>query len=99
MSRSYKKTPRSGDKKDKILKKYANRRIRQDKNASDLKYRAYRKRYQSYNICDYQDVGLTFEQFYNQYLSSWYRWGQDFGEPYPTIEKAKKNYYRWFIRK
>ena len=28
MSRSYKHTPRSGDKKDKYLKNYANRRLR-----------------------------------------------------------------------
>lgn len=31
MSRSYKKTPRSGDKKNKYFKKYANRVYRRDK--------------------------------------------------------------------
>lgn len=46
MSRSFKKTPRCGDYKNRFLKKYANRKLRRDKNYN-LQYGAYKKNYES----------------------------------------------------
>ena len=42
MSRSYKKTPRSGDQKDKFFKTYANRKLRRDK-FHNLQHNSYKK--------------------------------------------------------
>lgn len=62
MSRSYKHTPRSGDKKSKYGKNFANRRIRRIKTIVP-NHKSYRKYYESYNICDYEEVGLSFEEY------------------------------------
>ena len=43
MSRSYKHTPYCGDKKDKTLKKYANRRLRRRKLEHDLQHNSYKR--------------------------------------------------------
>ena len=54
MSRSYKHTPRSGDKKDKYLKNYANRRLRRYPiNKPPLNNCTYKKYNCSWEICDY----------------------------------------------
>ena len=51
MSRSYKKTPRSGDRKDKYFKRYANRRLRRmSLEHLDLKGKSYKKIFCSWNI-------------------------------------------------
>lgn len=97
MSRSYKKTPRSGDRKDKFFKKYANRVVRRDK-YNNLQYNAYRKKFCRWDICDYEDVGTTFEQFWRRCIRSWYLWGH-YNEPYPTREQAYEDYCRWYKRK
>ena len=60
MSRSYKKTPRSGDKKDKFFKTYANRKIRRDKK-EPLNNGNYKKAFCSYNICDWETIGYDFD--------------------------------------
>ena len=98
MSRSYKKTPRSGDRKDKFFKKYANRKVRRDKMESGLRHNSYKKKFCHYDICDYEDVGTTFEQFWRQRIHSWHRWGYKYN-PYPNREEAYKDYCRWYIRK
>ena len=98
MSRSYKKTPRSGDRKDKFFKRYANRVVRHNKTESNLNYSSYKKRFCHYDICDYEDVGTTFEQFWRQCIHSWHLWGFRH-EPYPTREQAYKDYCRWYLRK
>ena len=64
MSRSYKKTPRSGDTKDKFFKRYANRRLRRRKLDIDLQHKSYKKDFCSYDICDYETVGTSFEEFW-----------------------------------
>lgn len=99
MSRSYKKTPRSGEQKNKYFKRYANRRLRRKKFNINLKNKTYKKDFCSYNICDYETVGMTFERFYQQQLKFWYMYRKFYGEPYPTREEAKKDYNRWFKRK
>ena len=52
MSRSYKKVPYSGDKKDKFMKNYANRILRRNKYLV-LNNKSYKKNFEKWNICDY----------------------------------------------
>ena len=101
MSRSYKHTPRSGNKKDKFFKRYANRKVRHqlptDKHS--LKGAAYKKVFCQYEICDYETVGISFEQYWERLVKRWYAWKRDCGYPYPDHEKAYQEYCKWFLRK
>jgi hypothetical protein len=101
MSRSYKHTPRSGNKKDKFFKRYANRKVRHqlptDKHS--LKGAAYKKVFCQCNICDYETVGISFEQYWKRLVKSWYAWKRDYGYPYPDREKVYQEYCKWFLRK
>ena len=101
MSRSYKHTPRSGNKKDKFFKQYANRTVRYqlptDKHS--LKGAAYKKVFCQCNICDYETVGISFKQYWKCLVKSWYAWKRDCGYPYPDHEKAYQEYCKWFLRK
>ena len=98
MSRSFKKTPRCGQTKDKFFKKYANRKFRRHKLNTDLKHNSYKKNFCYYNICDYEDVGTTFEQYWLSCIRCWHRWGYH-SNPYPVREEAYKEYCRWYKRK
>lgn len=65
MSRSWKRTPFSGDNKGKEKKRIANHKVRQKlKNNLDLIVQRgeYKKLYESCDICDYGWI-LTFEEF------------------------------------
>ena len=97
MSRSYKKTPRSGDKKDRFFKNYANRKLRRDK-YSTLQHKSYKKNFCSYDICDYETVGETFEEWWRHCIKSWYQWRYRY-EPYPTREEEYRKWYKWFKAK
>lgn len=99
MSRSYKKTPRSGDTKDKFFKKYANRKIRRKKLSTNLQHKTYKKDFCHYYICDYELVGTSFEEFYRNRIKIWHQFRKYYNEPYPTREESLKDYYRWFKRK
>ena len=100
MSRSYKHTPRCGDRKDKRRKRIANRRVRRKKLRADLPQHAgYRKLYESWHICDYETVGLSFNDYCmqeHQYaaLRNLYR-----PEPFPDRQALKKEYRKYCIRK
>ena len=86
MSRSYKKTPYSGDKKEHFYKNLANRKIRRSKeDQSDGK--GYRKRFCRYIICDYWDIMTEKE---------WLEWR---GKDYDSEEEAIKDYNRYYKRK
>lgn len=63
MSRSYKHTPRSGEKKDSFFKRYFNHLVRRRKDCGN--FNAYRKvrPYACYEICEYECVGLSFRDF------------------------------------
>lgn len=99
MSRSYKHTPRSGQQKNKFCKRYANRRLRRlPIDEPPLNNRSYRKHYCYYDICDYETVGTSFEQYWVDLVKSWHEWLWQY-EPYPDREKAYQEYRRWFIRK
>ena len=66
MSRSRKKTPYSGDRKDRGYKRYANKKVRQKlKNSEEIyNYKEYKKLFCSYDICDYYTIEGDFETFY-----------------------------------
>ena len=103
MSRSYKHTPYSGDKKDKFLKKYANRKLRRKKLTHDLQNKSYRKDFCSWEICDYYWITTkNFEEYYklriNRWLEDRYVW-RFLEEPFPTREECWKDYKKTYIRK
>ena len=100
MSRSYKHTPRSGDTKNRCMKRYANRKYRRDKNYDEtLQHKQYRKHFCSYDICDYETVGLTFEEYWKQRIRFWCKYFKWLGEPFPEEEKERQNYEKWYRRK
>lgn len=96
MSHSYKKTPRSGDKKDGFFKTYANRRFRHMGDA-EAQHNAYKKTFCCYDICDYQTVGLSFEQYYRNICSHRSMYGV--AVPTPTKEAAYQDYLKMYLRK
>lgn len=96
MSRSYKHTPRSGDTKDKFFKNYSNRKIRRKKLTHSYQHNAYKKELCSYDICDYETVGTTFEDFYNFRVKIRQIWHKD---DEPSREEEYQNYAKWFLRK
>ncbi len=100
MSRSYKHTPRAGDTKDKFYKKYANRRVRRlPLDELPLRNKSYKKVTCSWNICDYETIATSFEQYWDSLVKSWYRWKCYYGYPFPDRDEAYQEYCRWFLRK
>ena len=102
MSRSRKHTPYSGDKKDKFLKRYANRKLRRQKLTHDLLHKSYRKNFCSYDICDYYWIATkNFEEYYESIIKQWLKdrdtW--HFDDPFPTREECWKDYQKTYIRK
>ena len=104
MSRSYKHTPRSGDRKNKYNKRLANRRLRKLPIDDEIVYnhKTYRKTFCYYDICDYESVGTSFEEYYRRRVRWWFRLafhGYKNNEPFPSKEQCKKDYDRFFKRK
>ena len=96
ISRSYKRTPRCGDKKDKYLKNYANRRLRQYPiNKPPLNNCTYKKYNCQWDICDYDSVGISFERYWRRLKCRFH----DRPDLLGTKEEAYKEYIKWFIRK
>ena len=78
MSRSYKKTPYSGDTKHKEDKRAANRRVRRYLNRLNLDDEsfapaAYKKVSESWNICDYYSITTFADHLYSR--KKHYSWG------------------------
>ena len=100
MSRSYKRTPRAGDRKDRYYKKYANRRVRRlTTDELPKSGKGYKKVFCHYDICDYETVGTIFEEYWEGLVKSWHRWRRECGQPYPDRDEAYEDYCRWFLRK
>lgn len=100
MSRSYKHTPRCGDKKDRDMKKLANRKLRHNPTDYFLHHNSYKKNFCSWDICDYETVAYTFEMHWQDCLDSWHR--QILYHPdisYPNKEKEYRRWYRWYKSK
>ena len=101
MSRSYKKHAYCGDKKDKELKRLANHRVRQylKRNSEvSLKPSQFKHLFESWEICDYETVGETFEQHWKFVVSSWHRWRYRY-EPFPDREEEYRKWYKWYKAK
>ena len=98
MSRSFKHTPRSGDTKDKFFKRYANRKVRRLPIDERPKGNAYKKVFCQYDICDYETVGTSFEQYWESLVKRWYEWEWKYFE-FPKRDKAYQEECRWFLRK
>jgi len=91
MSRSYKRTPYCGDNKGKAKKRSANAKVRTK--MKDLDFilangNAYKKVYESYNICDFGWV-TSWQEYWDICIRHWHRYG---GE-YPD----KKEEYRYWL--
>lgn len=103
MSRSYKHTPYCGDKKNKFMKKYANKKLRKKKLTHDLQHKSYKKDLCSYDICDWYEIETkNFEEYYKSCVSRWHKWqSYPWGnkEPFPTREECWKEYQKWYVRK
>lgn len=93
MSRSYKRTPRAGDRKKAMCKRAANRRVRKQQAA--LQNNLYKKYYNSWDICDYESVHTTFED-YCKFRIKLYKIVNK--EP-PSKRQMWQEYQRMFIRK
>ena len=99
MSRSRKKTPRCGDNKG--MKRYANRVIRRNKLKENINHMQYKRLFNSYEICDYQSVHFTFNEYWRGTLAHYFkiinRTNKVIEEP--DIDKVKDEYERFYIRK
>jgi hypothetical protein len=110
MSRSYKKTHYAGLRKSRFSKNQANRRIRklipsaeeEWYDALPKKGKAFKKFYDSYDICDYYDYGFGVED----YIKSWTEFQESFessiGRPMKnkkTEEELRNRYYENYVRK
>lgn len=101
MSRSYKKTPWSGDRKGKDKKRIANHRVRnwlKQHPEESLCGREYRKLYESWDICDYGRI-MTWEQFWDSCVKNWYNWQCKFSYPFPEKEEEYRRWIRHFRAK
>lgn len=97
MSRSYKHTPYCGG-KNKFSKKQANRRVRRYKMDLSLPKSGYKKVYCSWEIRDYWDGFMNFNEYYNDSIRRWSDWGWKY-EPYPDYNETKNDYMKYYIRK
>ena len=103
MSRSYKHTPCGGDIKSKFFKRYANRRLRRNKNYTDeyrnpiLKGNNYKKTFCNYDICDYWSY-CTFEDYYISSIKWWYIYRNKY-EPFPDREEEYKKWRQYYKNK
>lgn len=107
MSRSYKHTPYCGMEKDQFYKRYFNRKIRRDKNydedAEVLNHNQYKKKTDTWSICDYDEIGTTnFQKYYERQLYLYEVYKRQFphyNEPRPTRKQCWKEYKLTYFRK
>ena len=98
MSRSFKKTPRAGDMKNKFYKAYSNRRFRRrkiDEEDVELTNNSYKKYNNSWNICDYEITHLTFEDYWAEIVQRCAKLNCEL----PSKDVAYKVYYKTYKRK
>lgn len=106
MSHSYKKTPYCSCKKNKFAKNQANRKIRRNKDEL-YQNKEFRKVYDSWAICDYVEVGISFEEYWRHIEAIKHHYEQIGVEPryyrrkkgWPTMEEAYKEWYLMYKRK
>ena len=59
----------------------------------------YKKYSCSWEICDYETVATSFEEYWERLTKNWCNWGQYYGISFPDRRKAKKDYYRFYLQK
>lgn len=94
MSRSKKHTSYCGDKKNKMDKKIANRKIRRSKETYPNK--SYRKKSESYDICDFCEVGVSFDDYYSSVVNYWMNTDPS---KVPCKKKCYQDWHKKYIRK
>lgn len=108
MSRSYKKTPWSGDRKGKIKKRIANQTVRSWlKQHPDIKLSKgdFKKIYETWDICDY-GYKMTWEEYWESEIRHYYWFKMNFPEmktskycKYPDKKESYKQWYKWYKMK
>ena len=97
MSRSYKKTPYCGDNKGKFKKRTANSKVRSKLKNHDFilaNGNAYKKVYESYNICDYGWI-TSWPEYWAICLRMWHR----YGGTYPNKKQEYRYWLHWYRNK
>ena len=99
MSRSYKKTPWCGERKGKLKKRMANHKVRQTlkrKYRLRVKGNAYKKLYETWNICDFSSI-CSWEEYWQSKLERYNSMLKKY--PYRKIKKPdKKESYRYWLK-
>lgn len=100
MSRSYKKTPYSGDTKHRQNKRNANRRVRQ-KLKRDLNYIPFPSEHKrmtcSWDICDYYTHFISWKEHWKREWEYYFRFPHLYSEP--DYKVSRQEYQKWYIRK
>ena len=99
MSRSYKKTPRCGEEKNKWAKSYANRSFRRTSRDALLSRGFHKRTFCSYDICDYESVNVTFTKYFDSLVKLWKISGRENGEPFPDMKYEYRKWYKWYKMK
>ena len=109
MSRSFKHTPRCGDDKSRGYKRISNRKIRHklkkedfenNENTGGRNHSYFKRMTQTWDICDYESVGETFEQYFaNQVQLNNILRNAGINQKPLKKEEMEKEYKRLFIRK
>ena len=99
MSRSFKHTPRCGDNKSNGFKTIFNRLERRrpvDEDSCAPRMRSeYKKRHSTWTICDYERVGCSFEEYWQEQMK-WYKIGETRGWRNNEKPDRKECYRRWY---
>lgn len=101
MSRSYKKTPYCGDTKGKENKRLANHKVRQYlKNNEDVVLRggAYKRLYDTWDICDYYWIA-NWEEYWLNCIESYNNWGYRYKKEKPNYEKEFRRWWKYYKMK
>ena len=100
MSRSYKHTPRYGERKGKYIKRLANGYVRRRLLKDDFpQYGGYRKVFERWIICDWESIYHSFDAYYLQEVNAWNGWQRKYGYLYPDREELKQVFQKRFVRK
>ncbi len=99
MSRSYKKTPWSGDQKSKFAKRKANAKVRRFLKNTDneLQNNSYKKIYESWDICDFYWIE-TWEKYWAHCLRMYNMHPELYKTP-PNEKEEYRNWYKWYKMK
>lgn len=91
MSRSYKKHPFAGDRKNQYMKRLSNKRIRQELKDLDTEYQYnnFKKSTCSQEICDYF-CRYTFKQWQEFAIEYWIRFDEELNKPFPDKKRIPK---------